>query len=409
MRSYSAEEEVMGTGFLMNSTRVPRVIHVTTIGITSYRALLAQCQLFREKGMEIGFVFSPSPEKNLLQSLRFPVKEIYMDRNIKPLSDAKAILKMFHYFKAVKPDIVHTHTSKAGVVGRIAAKMAKVNYIVHTVHGFPFHQGMPKLKFFVYKQIEKSMARITDIMLSQSQEDIINARELGIKPRSGNLIHIGNGVNLDEFCPARYSLDRRQQIRESLAIKEYNPVITMIGRVNREKGYHDLVEALRQINDMPWQALFIGPDEGFLTNLKKQIDDAGLQQRILLLGQRSDISDLLAITDVYVLPSYREGLPRSLIEAQSMGIPCVATDIRGCREVILAGSTGYLIKPGDSRSLSEVLRKLLLDDRLRLKMGSAGRTRMQLYFSETEVARKVMAVYERLLGADNALEEQIFQ
>lgn len=402
MRPYSAEEDAKDTG-------VPRVIHVTTIGITSYRALLAQCRLFREKGMEVGFVFSPSPERELLQSLGFPVKEIYMARNINPISDTKAILKMFHYFKAVKPDIVHTHTSKAGVVGRIAAKMAKVNNIVHTVHGFPFHQGMPKSKFFVYKQIEKNIARITDIMLSQSQEDIINAQELGIKPRCGNLTHIGNGVNLDEFCPARYSLDQRQQIRERLAIQESNPVITMIGRVNREKGYHDLVEALLQINDMSWQALFIGPDEGFLANLKKQIDNAGLQQRISLLGQRSDISDLLAITDVYVLPSYREGLPRSLIEAQSMGIPCVATDIRGCREVILAGSTGYLIKPGDSRALSEVLRNLLLDAGLRLKMGSAGRTRMQLYFSETEVARKVMAVYERLLESDNVLREQIFQ
>lgn len=399
MRPYSAEKGPVSTGFLERKADVPRVIHVTTIGITSYRALLAQCRFFREKGMEVGFVFSPSPERKMLLSLGFPVKEIYIDRKINPISDSASILKMFHYFRAVRPDIVHTHTSKAGVVGRMAARLAGIANVVHTVHGFPFHQGMPKVKYIFYKQIEKKLARFTDIMLSQSQEDIINAQRLGIKPRRGNLMHIGNGVNLDEFNPALYPSDRRQQIREGLAIKGTEPVITMIGRVNREKGYHNLVEALHRISDMPWRALFIGPDEGFLADLKQQISHYRLQNRIHLLGQRSDINDLLAITDVYVLPSYREGLPRSLIEAQSMGLPCVATDIRGCREVIIEGSTGYLIKPGDSGALSEMLRKLLMDPELRSQMGNVGRQHMQLHFSETEVARKVMAVYEQILGS----------
>ncbi|WP_034630107.1 glycosyltransferase family 4 protein [Desulfotruncus alcoholivorax] len=403
MRPYSTEEQPMGTDFLEKIAGVPRVIHVTTIGITSYRALLAQCRFFRHKGMEVGFVFSPSSESKVLLSLGFPVKEIYIDRKINPLSDSAAILKMFRYFRAVRPDIVHTHTSKAGVVGRIAARLAGIANVVHTVHGFPFHPGMTKVKYILYKEIEKKLARVTDIMMSQSREDIMNAQRLGIKPRLGNLIHIGNGVDLDEFNPDRYPFERRQQIREGLAIKGTDPVITMIGRVNREKGYHNLVEALHQIGDMSWQALFIGPDEGFLADLKQQINNYRLQNRILLLGQRSDINDLLAITDVYVLPSYREGLPRSLIEAQSMGLPCVATDIRGCREVIVEGRTGFLVQPGDSRALGEAMRKLLMDSELRFNMGNAGRQHMQLYFNESEVARKVMAVYEQILNYNTTM------
>lgn len=397
MKLLSMEEQPVGIDFSEKIAGVPRVIHVTTIGITSYRALLAQCRFFRQKGMEVGFVFSPSAERKLLLGLGFPVKEIYIDRKINPLTDSTAIFKLWHYFRAVRPDIVHTHTSKAGVVGRIAARLAGIANVVHTVHGFPFHSGMPKIKYLLYQEIEKKLAGITDMMLSQSREDIMTAQRLGIKPRRGNLTHIGNGVDLDEFNPDQYSINRRQQIRESLAIKGTEPVITMIGRVNREKGYHNLVEALHQINDMPWQALLIGPDEGFLTELKQQINSYRLQNRIHFLGQRSDINDLLAITDVYALPSYREGLPRSLIEAQSMGLPCVATDIRGCREVVVEGSTGFLVPPGDSRALGEALRQLLMDSQLRLNMGNAGRQQMQLYFNEAEVARKVMAIYEQIL------------
>jgi len=376
----------------------PRVIHVTTIGVTAYRALLAQCRYFRQKGLEVGFVFSPSPEGELLRCLDFPVKEIYIDRKISPWSDLRAILQMFYYFRTVAPEIVHTHTSKAGVVGRVAAKLAGVPNIVHTVHGFPFHPGMPVVKYRLYRQVEKWMAGITDVMLSQSEEDIVTANKLGIRPRRGELIYIGNGVDLAEFDPAKYHLYRRLQIREDLAVSGTDPVITIIGRINREKGYHDLVKALQHVRDIPWQALFIGPDEGFLAALKQLIDRCGLRDRIRVLGPRDDIPDLLAATDVYVLPSYREGLPRSLIEAQAMALPCVATNIRGCREVIENNVTGFLVNPGDSEELSRALRKLLLDPGLRLRMGQEGRRRVRRCFDETTVSRRVMAVYEKVLG-----------
>jgi len=333
----------------------------------------------------------------MLRQLGFPVEEIYIDRKINPWSDAKSIFELFRYFRTVRPDIVHTHTSKAGVVGRMAARLAGISNIIHTVHGFPFHPGMPKLKYWVYKQIERWMAGITDIMLSQSEEDVVTAFNLGIKPRKGNLLHIGNGVDLVEFDPGKYSSRQRHQIREGLAIGMTEPVIAMIGRINREKGYHDLVDVLQKLRDIPWQALFVGPDEGFSSIITQQINRYGLQDRIQILGSRGDIADLLAVTDIYVLPSHREGLPRSLIEAQAMALPCIATNIRGCREVIEEGVTGFLITPGDSEALGGALRKLLLDPELRLRMGREGRRRMRLHFDEAEVGRKVMSVYEEVL------------
>lgn len=382
---------------MVKKHNAPRLIHVTTIGITAYRALLAQCRYFRQEGIEVGFVFSPSSEGEMLRQLGFPVEEVYIDRRINPWSDSRSVFKLLRYFRTVRPEIVHTHTSKAGVVGRMAARLAGVPNIVHTVHGFPFHPGMPKLKRWVYEQIERRMAGITDFMLSQSEEDVANAANMGIKPRKGDLLHIGNGIDLVEFDPGEYSPRRRLHVRGILAIGEKEPVITIIGRVNREKGYHDLVDALQTVRDISWQALFIGPDEGFLTILTQQINSCELQDRIRILGPRSDITDLLAVTDIYVLPSYREGLPRSLIEAQAMALPCVATNIRGCREVIEEGVTGFLITPGDSETMSRVLRELLLDPGLRLRMGQEGRKRMRRYFDEAEVSRKVMSVYEEVL------------
>jgi len=387
----------------------PRVIQVTTIGITSYRALLAQCRRLRERGVEIGFVFSPSPEGEMLRRQGFSVKEIHIDRKINPWSDLNSIITIYRYLRAVRPDAVHTHTSKAGVVGRLAARLAGVPCIIHTVHGFPFHPGMPAMKRLFFEQIEKWMAGITDLILSQSEEDIAAARRLGIRPRGGDLIHIGNGIDLSEFDPDRYTLRRKRELKKSLNIDENEPVVSLIGRINREKGYHDLVEALQRVEDIAWQALFVGPDEGFLPDLEHLIDRRGLRDRIEILGKRSDIADLLAVTDIFVLPSYREGLPRSLIEAQAMALPCVATNIRGCREVVEEGVTGLLIPPGDVDALAGSLRKLLLDPELRFQMGREGRQRMQRYFDEAEVVRRVMEVYGEVLSDEKntCLNEQL--
>lgn len=381
-----------------NNRDLPRVIHVTTIGITAYRALLAQCSYYRQSGLEVGFVFSPSPEGTILRRLGFPVQEIYIPRIINPWSDARAIIQLRDYFREARPNIVHTHTSKAGVAGRVAAKLAGVPHVFHTVHGFPFHAGMFWGKRLIYQQIEKWLARHTDVMLSQSAEDVVTAAELGIKPGMGGLVHIGNGVDLEEFNPAQYSSRQLLEIRARLGISEAMPVVAMIGRINREKGYHDLVEALQQVRDIPWHALFIGPDEGFLDELMKQIDNYGLRERIHILGMRSDITDLLAVSDIYVLPSYREGLPRSLIEAQAMALACVATDIRGCREVVEKDVTGFLFQAGDHITLGGLLRRLLLAPELRQRMGQAGRRRVYGYFNEYEVAKKIMSLYEETLN-----------
>lgn len=377
-----------------------RVIHVCTIGPTARHLLLPQCEYLRQHGYEVGFVFSPDGTAADLRNAGFTVGEVFISRSITP-ADAWSVMALARYFRQVRPDIVHTHTSKGGAVGRLAARLAGVPHVVHTIHGFPFIEGQKPLKYGLFVRAERLLARMTDLLLSQSLEDVETARKLGIRARLGFPFHIGNGVDLRRFNPERFSAAEREMIRKQEGISE-GPVIAMIGRMTAEKGHLDLISALAALRELPWSCLLIGPDEGLEAEVRRRLLRAGLDSRVRILGQRLDVDRLLAISDIYVLPSYREGVPRSVIEAQAMGLPAVVTNIRGCREVVQHGETGLLVEPGNPAQLARALGQLLQDAELRNRMGTAARLRAQALFDEQHVFKRILQSYS-LLSAQNAL------
>ncbi|MCL4441853.1 MAG: glycosyltransferase family 4 protein [Firmicutes bacterium] len=369
-----------------------KVIHLSTIAMTASKLLRPQCEYFKKLGYEVGFVFSPDREvKASLQRAGFEVSEIFINRKIS-WTDIISILQLMVYFRRTKPDIVHTHTSKSGIVGRVAARLAGVPYVFHTVHGFPFIEGQNKAKYNFYVTIERWAARFTDVLLSQSLEDVEAAKCLGIRGREGYPIHIGNGINIRRFNPLCFE-GQKEQIRQELGIGDV-PVITIIGRQTFEKGYAELVHALAQISELDWTALFVGKDEGAGQWIKDALAKHGIAERVYILGERSDVDRLLSVSDIYVLPSYREGVPRSVIEAQAMKIPAVVTNIRGCREVVQDGVTGYLVPPRDSAALAFALHRLLTDPERRTEMGMTARRRVEIEFNENKVFKRVTQAYE---------------
>lgn len=390
-----------------------KVIHVSTIGGTAVALLRPQCEYLSRLGYEVGFVFSPDWVSHAkLTEAGFTVQEIAISRKIS-VSDVTSALCLAQYFRRVRPDIVHTHTSKAGIVGRVAARWAGVPHVMHTIHGFPFAEGQNRLKYSLYVAIERWAARLTDVLLSQSAEDVETAKRLGIRARQGFPLHIGNGIDLRRFDPARYKgkgkgqhdgedngpdwgLSPKKTVRQELGLGDV-PVITIIARQTFEKGYAELVEALGQLTDVPWEALFVGGDEGAGAWIRENLFRRGLQGRVRMLGQRSDVERILVVTDVYVLPSYREGVPRSVIEAQAMKVPAVVTNIRGCREVVQDGVTGYLVPPKDASALASALRRLLTDPAKRREMGNAARKRMEAHFNEERVFERIATAYEAVL------------
>jgi len=368
------------------------VVHISTIGSTAVHLLMPQCRYLREHGYEISFVFSPD-EGTVARVMAegFHVHTVSMARTVSA-HDSASIWKMARYLKRLRPDVVHTHTSKAGAIGRVAARIAGVPCVIHTIHGFPFIEGQNRVKYEAYAAVERQLSRWTDVLLSQSLEDVETARRLGIWARTGQPIHIGNGIDLARFDPQRMR-PQRGPMRASFGLR-HSPVIVCVGRLTLEKGYVELTEALGQLADLEWSALYVGPDEGAAAHLANLARKLGVADKIHFLGERGDIEDILSAADVFVLASHREGVPRSVIEAQAMTLPVVATRIRGCREVVVDGETGFLVPLKDSGSLAAALKRLLGDERLRARMGAGARRRVETHFDENNVFERILQVYE---------------
>lgn len=368
-----------------------KIIHVSTISTGTWSLLSEQGKFFKERGYEVGFVVSDHKMHHMFIQNGFFVKEIRIARKIHLIKDLQSIVALYRYFKQERPDIVHTHASKSGVIGRIAAKLAKVPKIIHTVHGFPFYEGLARRKYYFYLLIEKMIAKITDAILSQSQEDILIARKYRLRSKSGDLVHIGNGINLQQFDPARI---QREYVREELGIDANAVVITMVARFNPVKGHRDLVKALKNLEGN-WKAVLIGHDEGTKKEVEDFIKQYGLKEKVILLDRRMDIPNVLKESDIYVLPSYTEGVPRSVIEAQAMGLPAVVTDIRGNREIVVNNQTGFIVPVHCSAALQKALQRLVNDEKLRKSMGSNGRKRIVEHFDEQQVMNKILHEYEK--------------
>jgi glycosyltransferase involved in cell wall biosynthesis len=382
---------------MTNNHRI-KVVHVCTVGVTALRLLLPQCTYFREQGLDVSFVFSPGPESMMLWEKGFPVKEIKIEREIKPFKDLVSIWQLRHYFCQLKPDIVHTHTSKAGLAGRIGAWLAGVPIIIHTVHGFPFHEGMPYIQMKLYQNLEKLGARLSTAVLSQSKEDVENAAQIGIKSKSDGLVHIGNGIDVNKFNPKKFDKEKKLRIRQKFGLKPDTLVLTTVARVNPLKGYMDLIDAIAKLPSGNWHLLCVGEDEGQMEEIKDRINRLALESKVSMLGIRDDIPEIMSITDIYILASYREGVPRSVIEAQAMEIPAVVTNVRGSREVVIDGKTGFIVPPHDPENLAIAINNLMVNRELRYQFGRAGRQRVLAEFNEEKVFERIFHIYLKYLS-----------
>lgn len=373
--------------------RLRKVVQICPIGATAKKLLLPQCRYLQAKGYDVSFVFSPGPEAQELRDLGFGVKELWITRGRITPRDMVSISQLSRHLASLESDIVHTHTDKGGGVGRIAARLAGVPCIIHTVHGFAFCEGQSPVKYRMYSMMERQLSRHTDVLLSQSIEDVETAKRLKIRAKAGYPIWIGNGVDVRLFDKSRFTIREQSELRAMLDAGS-EPVITVVARLTFQKGYRELIEALAACADLPWVALFVGRDDGDGPAIRQLLAERGLAHRVRLLGDRDDIPMLLAVSDLFVLPSYTEGVPRSVIEAQCMGLPAVVTDIRGCREVVVHQQTGLIVKPKDPIGLANALRMILQDSALRTEYGNNGSLRARRLFSENAVFDRIGSAYE---------------
>lgn len=305
-----------------------------------------------------------------------------LGRPIRPILDCKAFWAVYKILKQKQPDIVSLHSSKAGLLGRLAAKAAGVP-AVFTAHGWAFTEGVNKYQRKMYAAVERAAARWAAKIVTVSEYDY----QLALCHRVGDLKKltvIHNGMpDTDENC---------------LAHPEKEPCrIIMVARFSAQKDHVSLLNALQGLSHLPWELELTG--EGARRDeVMALADSLGILDRVCFAGEIDNVAERLARSSIFVLTSRWEGLPRSIIEAMRSGLPVVASNVGGVSELVQEGSTGYLIPSGDFLSLRKRLGELLHAPVLRQNMGLAGRHRFEKKFQFEAMFQKTLATYEEVLN-----------
>ena len=356
-----------------------KICQLCAVDFTLYHFLLPLMRAQQAAGHEVVGVCSPGPSMHKVREQGFRTMPLAISRSLNPFSHWVSYRRLLHLFRQERFDMVHVHTPIAAFLGRLAARRAGVPTIVYTAHGFYFHERMALWKRALFIALEKWGGCYTDILFTQAEEDAESARRLGLC-RGSVVEAIGNGVDPEGFAPAADGGLARRRLRAELDTPEDAVVVMMTGRMVAEKGYSELFAAMAGQDAILWAA-----GERLASDHAAPVDATGMPSNVRLLGYRPDVPDLLRAADIFTLPSHREGMPRSIIEAMMTGLPVIATDIRGSREEVVAGDTGLLVPVNDRKALAGAIRELSCNPTMRKRMGAAGRTRALNLYDEAKV------------------------
>ncbi len=379
-----------------------KVAHLTTVDMSLRFLVLPQLQGVIEAGGEVVGISGPGPwVEELEQAGIRHIPLTASTRGMDPLADLKAAAQLWRILRRERFDIIHTHNPKPGLYGRVLGRLAGVPIVVNTVHGLYATPDDRWMKRAVVYLLEAIASRFSHAELVQNPEDLALLCRWRITPL-GRTRLLGNGVDLARFSPDRFDSVERRRTRSELGVGSDQVVVGMVGRLVAEKGYPELFEAAARLDDR-YVVVCVGPDDPDKSDaLPRDAIERATAAGVRFLGMRNDVDRLYAAMDLFVLPSYREGFPRAAMEAAAMGLPIVATDIRGCRQVVDDGASGLLIPVGDSAALAAAVRRLGEDPDLRSQMSRAATERAVEMFDEKRVVEIVLDTYRRL-GVERGL------
>ena len=376
----------------------PLLVHLTTIDLSLTHLLLPQLIAFRDAGYEVVGVSAPGPHVATLEANG--IRHVPLTRSTRAAdlrADMATVREFARVCRQLRPDIVHTHNPKPGVYGRIVARLLGVPVVVNTVHGLYALPSDPWPKRAVVYTLERVAAAFSHAELLQNPEDLPTLRRLRVP--AAKLTLLGNGVDLSRFDPDRH-LGARAQVRAELGVGDDEVVVGLVGRLVAEKGYREVFTVAQQLRDSHPAARVViagpaDPDKADAITAE-ELDRAAAEAGVLLLGMREDVERLYTAFDVYVLASWREGFPRSAMEAAAMGLPLVLTDIRGCRQVVEDGVNGRLVPVRDPAALVVAIGELVADAGLRESMGAASRAKALAEFDDRRQVALTLDTYARL-------------
>lgn len=379
------------------------LVHITTVPV-SLGFLKGQVGYMKAKGLEVHAISSPGKSADEFAKREgVVIHPIKMQRRITPLLDLHALYRIRRTLQELQPQIVHSHTPKGGLLGMVGAWLAGVPVRIYHVHGLPLAtaKGYKRLLLWWSERVSCSLAHQVFCVSRSLQKMVV---ESGICPAEKAKVLLNGSINgvdaTDLFNPDRVETRVRQETRGEYGIPIEGIVVGFVGRIVRDKGIVELVEAWKILRERFSQLhlLLVGPFEPY-DPIPPEIQDLlHSDARIHLTGYSDDVAPLYAAMDILALPSYREGLGLAALEASAMVLPVVATHISGCMDAVVDGVTGTLVPPRDAEALARALRTYLNQPKLRRKHGEAGRERVLRDFRPEAIWEATYQEYVRLLS-----------
>ncbi|MFJ7974811.1 glycosyltransferase family 4 protein [Peribacillus sp. NPDC096379] len=365
-----------------------KVLIVSTVSRQFYLFEQGNIEVLNSLGYEVHASANFSDANERLDALGIIRHPFDIQRSPFSLKNIKAYKQLKKIMKSENFDAVHCHSPMGGVLARLAAKSLGITAVIYTAHGFHFYKGAPFVNWVVYYPVEKFLARYTDHLITINKEDLYKANDF----KAGQVHYVpGIGVDTNKFDDA---VGRREEKRAELRIEEDTVVLLSIGEMIKRKNHETALRAIAKLENQNYVYLICGRGEldSYLQELTLSL---GIQEKVRFLGFRNDIKEICIASDVFVFPSYQEGLPVSVMEAMSAGLPIIASEIRGNTDLIENGVGGYLLHPEDIDGFAASIQKVVNNTPLRQAMGTNNKTEVRKYDTSV-VKNKMREIYSGL-------------
>jgi glycosyltransferase involved in cell wall biosynthesis len=389
------------TGIIDLIDAMLKLFRITTVPVSLEKLLTGQLQ-FMSQYYDITAISSDKEHMERFgkeQGLK--TYHIEFTRQITLLKDLKALCRLYNYIKNEKPDIVHTHTPKAGLIGMLAAWLAKVPYRLHTVAGMPLMEttGLKRqilniTEKITYKCATKVYPNSVGLKTFIENQSFCHPDKLKIIAGGSS-----NGIDTSFFSRENVSIAHQKQLQSALGIKQNDVVFCFVGRLVKDKGINELVNAFIGLNSSykDTKLLLVGPYETELDPLNENIEyTIKTNPAIIETGFQDDVRPYLSISNIFVFPSYREGFPNAVLQAGAMNLPCVVTDINGCNEIITNNVNGIIIPPKNMQELQDAMIDLYIDENKRQKLSSVAREKITSRYDQSYVWHELLKEYQSL-------------
>lgn len=378
-----------------------KLIRITTVPLSLEKLLEGQLNFMQDHYKVTAVASDEKRLRKLGETIKVDIYPVEMTREITPGKDLKAVWQLYRYFKREKPLIVHTHTPKAGIAGMLAAKMAGVPIRLHTVAGLPLLEakGMTRkileiVEKLTYASATKVYPNSQKIYEFLKEEKFAPAEKLKVIGKGSS-----NGIDTTYFDPAIFPEEAKKEQRRAVGIPEEDVVFVFVGRLVKDKGINELVEAFEELNQEHLQTslLLVGPFEQDLDPVKEStLQKIKTHQKVFEVGYQEDVRPFFACADVLAFPSYREGFPNVVMQAGAMGLPAIVTNINGCNEIVEEGENGVIIPVRDQKALLKAMEELVINVPKKEQLSKNARVSIKANYERRQMWEAILAEYREL-------------